>query len=138
MGKYRTPSEKSKYYLPKHTYLCTLHYCLQYKDWSAELALLPDTSKAITYDKEKVQNSSCYDSTSETAIRRAELACRKSVLEDVIKEVDESIYEYLLLAVGYGFTEYQLKEKGMPCGHRYFSERRQQIYYLMSKNIGNS
>lgn len=135
MGKYRTPSEKSKYYLPKHTYLHALHWCLQYKDWAAELAVLPDTSKAITYDKERVQTSGGFDSTQEAAIRRAEISEKKELLEKTIEEVDKSIYEYLLLSIGYGFTEHQLKDKGMPCGHNYFYRRRQQVYYLISKEI---
>lgn len=135
MGKYRTPSEKSKYYLPKHTYLHVLHWCLQYKDWAAELSVLPDTSKGITYDKERVQTSNSFDATQDTAIKRAELAEKKELLEQTIREVDASIYDYLLLSIGYGFTEYQLKDKGMPCGHRYFSERRQRVYYLVNQRI---
>ena len=133
MGKYRTPSKNSKYYLPKHTYLHVLHWCLQYKDWAAELSVLPDSSKAITYDNERVQTSNSSDPTQDTAVSRAEISEKMKILETTIREVDEGIYEYLLLAIGYGFTEYQLKEKKMPCGHRYFSERRQQVYYLMSR-----
>ena len=135
MGRYRTPSKNSKYYLPQHTYMHVLHWCLQYKDWAAELSVFPDASKAIAYDKDRVQTSNGSNPTQELAMKRAEICEKMKLLEDTIREVDDRIYEYLLLSIGYGFTEYQLKDKGMPCGHRYFSERRQYVYYLMNQRL---
>ena len=134
MGKYRTPSANSKYYIPKEEYLTAIHWCLRYPLWCAELELEPDTGKAIEY-KEHVQSSNSFDPVQELAIRRAEIAAKKKMVEDTIKEVDESIYQYLLLGIGYGFTEHQLKQKGMPCGHNYYYNKRQQVLYEISQKI---
>ena len=72
MGKYRALRESNKYYLPKHTYLTCIHYALQYRDWKASLDAERDTRGAIRYDRDKVQSSNDYDSTSETAMRMVE------------------------------------------------------------------
>lgn len=135
MGKYRIPSINNKYYIPKQDYLTAVHWCLRYPQWKAELELDPDTSRAIEYDKEHVQSSNDFDPVSETAIRRAELSRKKKLLEDTIREVDEGLYQYLLLGVGYGFTEYQLREKGMPCGHNCYYRKRQQIICEIARKI---
>ena len=72
MSKYRIPSDKSKYYIPKEDYLTAIHYSLRYPIWKEEVEIMADTSKAITYDKDKVQSFSDYDSTMERAIKIAE------------------------------------------------------------------
>ena len=135
MGKYRVPSSSSKYYVPKQDYLTAIHWCRRYPLWKAELELEPDSGKAIEYDKDHVQTSNQYDPVSSLAIRRADIYAKMVMLENTIREVDESIYSYLLLGVGYGLTENQLKEKGMPCGHNYYYKKRQQIIYEIAKKI---
>lgn len=135
MGKYRIPTKKSKYYVPKQDYLTAVHWCQRYPLWKAELELEPDSGKAIEYDKDHVQTSNQFDPVSSLAIRRADIYAKMVLLETTIREVDESIYQYLLLGVGYGLTEAQLREKGMPCGHNYYYRRRQQIIYEIANKI---
>ena len=53
MGKYRPPSEKSKYYIPKEDYLTAVHYALRYPLWQQDLRDMANTSKGISYDKDK-------------------------------------------------------------------------------------
>ena len=127
MSKYRTPSVNSKYYIAKEEYLTAIHWCLRYPLWCAELELEPDTGKAIEYDKDHVQTSNDFDPVSSLAIRRAEIAAKKKLLEDTIREVDGGLYHYLIMGIGYGFTEHLLWEKGMPCSHIYYYSIRQQI-----------
>ena len=69
MGKYRAPSENSKYYIPKEDYLTAIHYSLRYPLWKEEVETMADTSKGISYDKDKVQTSFGYDSTFEAAVK---------------------------------------------------------------------
>ena len=84
MGKYRTLSESNQYYLPKHTYLVCIHYALQYRDWKAELDANRDTRGAIRYDKDKIQTSNDYDSTSETAMRMVEIEEKCHIIDECI------------------------------------------------------
>lgn len=133
---YRLPTEKNKYYLPKHTYLACIHYALQYRDWKAYLDSERDTRGAIRYDKDRVQTSNDFDSTSATAIRMIEIQNKVDMIEECINAVcDEGMVKYLRLSVCYGFTIYQLQEQGVPCGKNYMTKLRQMFYYELSKRI---
>jgi hypothetical protein len=137
MGKYRTLSESNQYYLPKHTYLTCIHYALQYRDWIALLNTERDTRGAIRYDKDHVQTSGDYDSTSETAIRMIGMTDRVTKVDQCIELAceDKEMEKWLRLGVCYGFTIYQLLEEGMPCGKNMYYNLRQRFYYELSKKI---
>ena len=137
MGKYRTLSEKNQYYLPKHTYLTCIHYALQYRDWVAMLATERDTRGAVRYDKDKIQTSGDYDSTSSTAMRMVEIRHKVDMIDDIIRQVCETnnLDRWLKLGVCYGFAHFQLEQDGMPCGKNMYYNIRQQFYYELSKKI---
>lgn len=136
MSEYRIPAQSNKYYLPKHTYLACVHYALQYRDWRAYLDAERDTRGAIRYDKDRVQTSGDYDSTSATAIRMVEIQDKVNLIDGVISDVcEEAMCKYLRLSVCYGFTIYQLQEQGVPCGKNYMSKLRQRFYWELSKRI---
>ena len=137
MGKYRTLSESNQYYLPKHTYLTCIHYALQYRDWKAYLEAERDTRGAIRYDKDRIQTTNDYDSTSETAMRMVEITEKVSKVDKCIESSceDEVMEKWLRLGVCYGFTIYQLNEMGMPCGKNLYYNLRQKFYYELSKKI---
>ena len=133
---YRTPEESNKFYLPKHTYLACIHYALQYRDWRAYLDAERDTRGAIRYDKDRVQTSNDYDSTSATAIRMVEIQAKVDMIDEIINNVcDEGMVKYLRLSVCYGFTFYQLQDHGVPCGKNYMTKLRQHFYYELSRRI---
>ena len=137
MGKYRTLSESNQYYLPKHTYLACIHYALQYRDWKAMLDADRDTRGAIRYDKDKIQVTNDYDSTSETAMRMVEIENKCKMIEDCIGLACDGsgIERWLRLGVCYGFTIYQLLDDKMPCGKNMYYQIRQRFYYELSKKI---
>lgn len=136
MSEYRLPAESNKYYLPKHTYLACVHYALQYRDWRAYLDAERDTRGAIRYDKDRVQTSGDYDSTSATAIRMVEIQDKVNLIDGIISNVcEEAMCKYLRLTVCYGFTIYQLQEQGAPCGKNYMTKLRQRFYWELSKKI---
>ena len=137
MGKYRTLSENNRYYLPKHTYLTCIHYALQYRDWKASLDANRDTRGAIRYDKDKIQVTNDYDSTSETAIRMVEIEDKCALIDRCINLACDSanLERFLRLGVCYGFTFYQLEEEGIPCGKDLYYLTRQRFYYELSKKI---
>lgn len=137
MSRYRTLSENNKYYLPKHTYLACIHYSLQYRDWKASLDADRDTRGAIRYDKDRVQTSGDYDSTSETAMRMVEIQNKINLIDECIEIACDSsgIEQYLKLGVCYGFTFYQLERQGIPCGKDLYYEIRRRFYFELSKKI---
>lgn len=139
MGHYRTPSKKSKYYLPQQEYLCAIHYALRYPYLLEELNTVAnaDTGQGINYDKERVQTSNQYDVTAEIGIKRAEISDKIDKIVSSLEEATETKTEqkFLRLHVCYGFTFWQLEEKGMKCGEYRFSNMRQLFYYLLAKKI---
>lgn len=136
MPQYRTPKSGNKYYLPEHTYYACIHYALQYKDWRAYLDAERDTRGAIRYDKDRVQTSGDFDSTSATAIRMLDIQAKVDKIDGCIKAVcDDAMAKYLRLSVCYGVKFYQLQEQGVPCGKNYMTKLRQHFYYELSKKI---
>lgn len=135
MSKYRIPSEKSKYYIPREDYLTAIHYSLRYPLWLAEIKGKADTSRAITYDKDKVQTSGGYDSTAEAAMRIAEIHDKIKLVDDVINMVAHDMGYWIRLGVCYGLTFDQLKSKGMPCERDSYYLMRRHYYYELCKRI---
>ena len=136
MGKYRAPSEKSKYYLPKEDYLTAIHYSLRYPLWKEEVETMADTSKAIAYDKDKAQSSSDYDSTFEAAVKIVESnkQHKMQIVDDTIQKVANGLDYWLRLGVCYGLTFDQIKGKGLPCERdAYYLMRRKYYYYLVQR-----
>ena len=137
MSKYRPPSKKNRYYIPKEDYLTAIHYSLRYPIWKQEIDSIADTAKAIRYDKDKIQSSGDYDSTFEAAVKLSEsdIAKKVNLIDDTISEVSKGMDNWLRLGVCYGLTFDQLKIKGMPCERDMYYQMRRHYYYELSKKI---
>lgn len=137
MGRIRIPSEKSKYYIPKEDYLTAIHYSLRYPLWKEEIEQMADTSKGISYDKDKVQSSFGYDTTMERAIKIAESdkQHKMQIIDDTIQKVANDLAYWLRLGVCYGLTFDQLKGKGMPCERDAYYLMRRRYYFELVKRI---
>ena len=133
--RHELPSKKSKWYLPKETFLTVVHYCLQYPIWLEELKALEDTRKALVYDRDRVQASTDYDSTAETAMRRAAISAKKDMVEQTAQAVGADLSQWLLRGVGYDRPYYALRQEGMPCGRKLYYQLRRRFYYEMAKRI---
>lgn len=128
-------SKRSKYYLPKEDYLTVKHFCLRYPLWVAELSVPPDTSRAITYDGVRVQTTGDSDPCAEVAMRRAEYARKKELVDRTIMETAPEIAHYLMLGVCYGVNEKDLEAEGMPCMRDMYYDRRRKFYWAMAHKI---
>lgn len=137
MSKYRTPKPSSKYAIPKEDYLTAIHYSLRYPLWKEEVDTMADTSRAITYDKDKVQTSSDYDSTYEAAVRISDSYAMQKIklIDDLLTLVAGTMDTWLRLGVCYGLTFNQLKGKGMPCEKDMYYTMRRRYYYELVKLI---
>ena len=136
MGKYKAPTNsKSKYYIPKEDYLTAVHYSLRYPLWKEEVDDLANTARGISYDKDRVQTSSDYDSTMEAAIKIQEKQHKIQLIDDTIHSVAQGMDRWLRLGVCYGLTFDQLKSKKMPCERDMYYLMRRHYYYELSKRI---
>ena len=133
--KYKTPSKRSKFFVPKEDYITAIHWCHRYPLWVAELKLLPDTNRSIAYENDRVQNSARSDITADIAIRIKELERKIELLEDTAKKIDKDLKDYIILGVTQGLTVFQLLQRGMPCNKNEYIKKRQQFYYEISKKI---
>ena len=134
ISQHRVPTEKSKYYIQKEVFLTTLHYCLQYPLWVAELNTVAD-NRSIRYDMERVQSSGNSDFVADTAIRRAEISRKKDGVDNVAKLVAGDLAQWIISGVCYDQTYYQLAQQGIPCGKDLYYKLRREFYYEMSKRI---
>lgn len=135
MGKYRTPSANTKYYIPREDYLTAIHYSLRYPLWVEEAKALADTSGAIRYDKDKVQTSGDYDSTYEAAVRLKEVNEKIELVNETIEKVADGLSYWLRLGVCFGLTFDQLKGKQLPCERDKYYLIRRRYYYELCKRI---
>lgn len=137
MAKYRTLSQKNKYYIPKEDYLTAIHYSLRYPLWVAELEDAWDTSTAIRYDKDKVQVSPSDDMVFNAAVRASAISEKVQMIDGLIQKCarDNVMEGYLRLGVCYGLTFDQLKQRDMPAERDMYYSMRQRYYYELSKLI---
>ncbi|MBR3374819.1 MAG: hypothetical protein IKG71_03395 [Firmicutes bacterium] len=135
MTRHRAPSKKSKYYLPKESFLTAVHYCKQYPLWVAEIETIAGTVKGISYDKPRVQASSDYDPTEEAAIRLSDVSKKKDLLDKIAVEIGGNLAEWIVYGVCYDMPYYKLQMKGIPCGKDLYYLLRRRFYYEVSKRI---
>lgn len=137
MSKYRTPSDKSPYFIPKEDYLTAVHYSLRYPLWKEKFNMSADTRGAIRYDKDKVQTTNDFDSTSEMAIRLSGIWDKIQLVDEVIRIASDGsgLDDYLRLGVCYGLTFFQLKERKIPCEREMYYRIRRKYYYELSLRI---
>lgn len=133
---HRIPTKNSKYYIPKQDYLTAIHYSLRYPLLQEEYRTAADTSKGLTYDKDKVQTSGNFSSTEDIGIRLAEIKEKIDLIDaTLIEAAGEVLAPFLRLGVCFGLTYVQIQNRGIPCGHNHYYEIRRKYYYLLSKKI---
>lgn len=115
MPQYRTPSKRSKYYVPKEEYLTALHFCRQYPDWEREIAGSPENVDDYT--------------------RIAALKKKKATIDMLIHKLADGMDEWLFLGVCHGLTYLQMKQNGFPLGRNQYYEMRQRFYYYLTRII---
>lgn len=132
----RKPSAGSEYYLPPKQYQYAVSSALMRDDWLAEIRSLENQSRAIRYDKDKVQTSNDYNPTEAAAFEILELRKKVDKIDRTIEEVSEGLDEYIRLAVCNGFTYTQLTTglHHMPLNHVAFGLIKHKFYYKLIQN----
>ena len=134
---YKRPSRRSKYYLPPQIYDNVVTYCRCYPIWLKELQTLPDTSKAITYDQDKVQSSGGYDATAELALKRVELERKIDLIRTTAMITNSQMWEWILKYVTEkNVTIDDLIAQGMPCHRNTFSVTCLHTHIIQRKRCG--
>lgn len=129
-------SKKSEYYLPKHVFLETYHFCCQYPDWVVEYAELENQLKGITYDKEKVDGGKAEDPMVKLAIRREELWEKIRIIEEAAAEVIDPAFreDFIKAMTTANFGWEQVHDKlNLPYGRKPYLKMRRKFYFLVER-----
>ena len=111
---------------------------MRYDELKKEYQAITDSSKAITYDADRVQSSIDSDPTYQLAERRAEVSKKIMNIENSVKAAaGELLYPFILKAVTQEGVNYNLlrTKYSMPCGKNLFYMLRRQAYFILAKKI---
>lgn len=128
-------SRESEYFIPGNLYRQCIYFCRQYPDWAATLSSPPDSGKGIDYSVPRVQTSGDFDPVEAEGIRRHQYAIKKQKVDDAIMEAAPEIAKWMLQGVAYRRTYEELEAMGMPCGRRFYFERRRRFFFILSQKI---
>ena len=128
-------SENNKYWIDKHRYYELKHFCLQYSSWKKTYAALGEISiSSPVLDAIGSSNNGPGDPTAKLAIAKTYYAERIKMVEQVAKDTDELIGEYILKAVTEDLSYTYLKSRlEIPCGKDMYYDRYRRFFWLLSK-----
>lgn len=127
-------SMKNKYYISKHRHYELKHFCLQYPTWKkAYVECLDGDIPMSMVDGVQVPGG-VYDPMSTRARTRAYYSKRIQMLEQVAKDADKYLWEYILKAVTEGLSYTYLRTRlDIPCGKDMYYDRYRRFFWLLSE-----
>lgn len=127
-------SEKNKYYIDKHRHYELKHFCLQYPIWKRAYVDCLDCDLPMSMIDGARQPEGIYDPTASRATTRAYYANRIELLEQVAKDADRYLWQYILKAVTEGLSYTYLRTKlDIPCGKDMYYDRYRRFFWLLSE-----
>ena len=127
-------SKRNEYWIDKHRHYELKHFCLQYPTWKKEYITLGVPTIATSILDKLPSGNTISDPTAEYVVRRSYFAERIELIENIAKETDKYLYEYILRAVTEGLSYTYLKSRlDIPCGKDMFYDRYRRFFWLLSK-----
>lgn len=127
-------SQKNKYWIDKHRHYELKHFCLQYPSWRKAYIDCLDCDVPMVMIDGAQQQDGLYDPMTTRATTRAHYSKRMQLLEQVAKDADKYLWQYILKAVTEGLSYTYLKTKmGIPCGKDMYYDRYRRFFWLLSE-----
>ena len=127
-------SMKNKYYINKHRHYELKHYCLQYPAWKKAYIDCLDHDIPMSMIDGTQDPGGVYDPTSVRAATRTYYSNKMQTIEQVAKDADKYLWQYILKAVTEGLSYTYLKTKmGIPCGKDMYYDRYRRFFWLLSE-----
>lgn len=127
-------SIKNKYHIDKHRHYELKHFCLQYPMWKKAYVDCLDCDIPMSMIDGAQHPDGLYDPTSARAITRAYYSKRMELIEQVAKDADRYLWQYILKAVTEGLSYTYLKTKmSIPCGKDMYYDRYRKFFWLLSE-----
>lgn len=126
-------SEKNKYWIDKHRHYELKHFCLQYPEWKKIYADLDDPDIPLSTIDWVRTSTMPGDPTAKRALKKTYYLERIKLIEQIARETDIYLYEYILKGVTEGRSYTYLKTKlGIPCGRDMYYDRYRRFFWLLS------
>lgn len=126
-------STKNRYWIDKHRHYELKHFCLQYPRWKQECSLYSSPSISSSMADRMPSSNIPGDPTAKWVMRKAYYQERIKLIEDIARETDRYLYEYILKAVTEELSYTYLKTKmGIPCGKDMYYDRYRKFFWLLS------
>lgn len=127
-------SMKNKYYINKHRHYELKHYCLQYPTWKKAYIDCLDHDIPMAMIDGVQDPGGVYDPLSTRALTRSYYSNKMQMIEQVAKDADKYLWQYILKAVTEGLSYTYLKTKmGIPCGKDMYYDRYRRFFWLLSE-----
>lgn len=128
-------SEKNKYWIDKHRHYELKHFCLQYPEWKKVYADFGDPDMPLSTIGGTPTSNMPGDPTAKRAIMRARYAKKIELIENVAKQADRYLYEYIIKGVTEGLSYTYLKSRlEIPCGKDMYYDRYRRFFWLLSES----
>ena len=130
-------SIKNKYHIDKHRHYELKHFCLQYPLWKKAYKDLESINIALSTIGRLPSSNTPGDPTAKRAIAKAQLIERIEMVEQIAKEADDYLWQYILKAVTENLSYTYLKSKlDIPCGKDMYYDRYRKFFWLLNKVRG--
>lgn len=135
--RYKAPTKRSKYYLPRPVYRHAVTFCECYKTWRDDIIDIDkEAPKAIDYTTDKIK-ADAGDPTAEKAMKRAALQKKVEIIDraaaDVVKS--ETLRQFIILGITTPLSYEDLTTINIPCGRRQYYQYRREIIYRIAKEL---
>lgn len=127
-------SHKNKYWIDKHRYYELKHFCLQYPMWKENITDIYNSVRVTSVFKQTAFDGPPKDSVSDIVIMKVNYESKISLLEDIARETDKYLYNYILKAVTEGLSYTYLKTRlEIPCSRGLYYDRYRRFFWLLDK-----
>lgn len=125
-------SKSSRYWISKHRYYELKHFCLQYKEWRDLYNKLKGEPNHMGFN-EMPRKTDISNPTEKVAIAKAECAYYMKLIEDISKQTDPELSDYIFKAVinGYSYNVMSM-QYNIPCCKDTFYDRYRKFFWLLS------
>lgn len=125
-------SKNNCYYISKHRFYELKHFCLQYDEWKDLYSKLKGTPASCRFG-DLPHRSEVSNPTEKVAIAKAEYAKNMKMIEDVAKEADSELANYILMGVTKGLSYENLSTMhDIPCCKDTYYDRYRRFFWLLS------
>ena len=129
-------SERSNYWVSKHSHYELKHFCRQYSSWAracAELDGFRSQTNGLGYSGMHAPS----DVTAKYVELRSGYLERMDLVRRIAYETDPALAEFIFQAVTEGLSYTYLKAKlGIPCSKDTYYNRYRRFFWLLSKARG--